>query len=131
MEEKPLKFLMIKKRRDFVDLQKNSEFTLHSGSFLIPTKKVSEFYLDKNKQVDICRSGITVTKKINKKATVRNYAKRVTRELLRWGFFSGLLVAGVDYIVIIKKEFLQSKFDILKNEFKTALRRIKKYYNNL
>lgn len=126
--ERPLKFLRIKKRRDFVDLQKNSEFTTHSDSFLIPTKKVSQFYLDKNKRVDICRGGITATKKINKKATVRNYVKRVTRELLRDGFSNGLLAAGVDYIVIIKKPFLQNKFDVLKNEFKIVLEKIKKYY---
>ncbi|MDR0572048.1 MAG: ribonuclease P protein component [Rickettsiales bacterium] len=121
-----LRLIRIKKRRDFVALQENVEFKASGRHVLILTKRTDDSYINKNPHVDISRNGVVATKKISKKAVVRNKIKRILRELIRSN--ADPFVRNVDYEVITKKTLLQNRFNILQSEFRELLEKIRKYY---
>lgn len=69
-------------------------------------------------QLAVPRLGIAATRKIGG-AVIRNRAKRVTRELFR----HLKPAAGVDIIVIPRREFLDASFLTLEREFRSLLTR--------
>jgi ribonuclease P protein component len=121
--DKALKVIRMKKRRDFVAVQDGHEFKVHGKNILLLVKRTSDFYLNKNRRVDICRDGIVATKKISKRAVVRNRIKRIIRELIRIN--REYLAVGFDYEFIAKKGFLESDFRTLKGEVKWLLSKIR------
>jgi ribonuclease P protein component len=121
-----LKLIRIKKRKDFVRLQESAELRTFGRNFLILTKPTDDYYINKNLRVDICRNGVVVTKKISKKAVIRNKMKRIIKELIRLN--GDFFVQNLDYEIIAKKTLLQNKFDVLTSEFRKLLEEIKKYY---
>jgi ribonuclease P protein component len=69
---------------------------------------------------------VVATKKISKRAVVRNRIKRIIREFIRINTTNGVFVRNIDYEVIAKKTFLLADFDTLGSEFKYILKKIKK-----
>ena len=76
------------------------------------------------------RLGITATKKIDKRAVVRNTIKRKVREIFRTLVKNNtdLFVNNCDYEVITRKSILDISFTELQNEFIKSLQNIKEQY---
>lgn len=118
-----MKLLKIKSRRDFLKIQNTHDIKYHSENFLFLMLKTEDKYIKGN---DVIRFGITVTKKIDKRAVVRNHKKRVIREIVRNTFKNNnsLFIRNFDYEIICKKTILNSTFEELKNEFIKSLNNI-------
>lgn len=68
------------------------------------------------------RVGFVVSKKISKKAVVRNKVKRRLREISRG--FMGNFKQGLDIIIFTKPEIAKSEFSQIKNDLETLLKKI-------
>jgi ribonuclease P protein component len=121
--DRTLKILRIKKRRDFVAIQDGHKFKVHGRNILLLVRRTDDFYLNRNRRVNICRDGIVATKKISKRAVVRNRIKRIIRELIRINRED--FKVGFDYEFIAKKGFLESDFRTLKGEVRWLLNKVK------
>jgi ribonuclease P protein component len=66
------------------------------------------------------------TKKISKRAVVRNKIKRIVRELVKMNAGNGFFVKNIDYEIIARKTFLLTDFAGLKSDFKYLLKKIGK-----
>lgn len=121
-----LKILQIRKSAEFQKIGKKGE-KFHSKTILLLSLPTSEFYfqdLNKNKNTqDFCRVGYTVAKTVSKSAVVRNLAKRRLREAFR-------ALAPIhaknhrDYVLIARKEIIDSDFKKISSDLKFCLTRI-------
>ena len=112
----------IKKRSDFVSISKNN-ISYYSKSTLILARKAPQAYLDRTTQ-DFIRVGYTVTKKIGK-AVVRNKYKRRYREILRQTD-PKMTINHHDYVILARKEILNSSFAKIKKDVEFCLQGIKR-----
>ncbi len=108
----------LKKRADFLRLQKGGQKWI-TKSFIIQHKeRASEVECD----LDI-RFGVTITKRIFKRAVDRNRVKRRLRHIA-----SDILcvhgVSQMDYVLIGRKETLTRDFTDLQKDLKWALKRL-------
>lgn len=69
----------------------------------------------KPNQLEYNRFGLTVGKKINKKAVARNYMKRVIRDIFRQSDNS----SKMDIIIQVKKNFYKKDFLLVKKDIYT------------
>ena len=106
-------FDIIKSRRDFVFIQHNYDKKLQNKSILL---------LIKENNKNITRCGYVVTKKIDKRAVIRNKIKRVLREIMRSAFKDKILKNNCDYELIAKIGCLNTSFYEMKNEIYNLLR---------
>ena len=106
-------FNIIKKRRDFVFIQHNYDKKVQGKSVLLLIKE--------NKKNTI-RCGYIVTKKIDKRAVVRNKIKRILREIMRSAFKDKILTNNYDYELIAKIGCLNVSFHEIKDEIYNLLR---------
>ncbi len=72
----------IKKRKEFLAMQENSR-KVHSEHFLLIYKKQQPTAITTATIARQTRLGITVTKKVDKRAVCRNKIKRLVREIFR------------------------------------------------
>ena len=96
----------LKKKKDFARVYRQGE--LIKGNFLI-VKIIDN-------QLDYSRFGIVVSKKVSKKATVRNKAKRRLREAIRSVITE--IKGGFDIIVIALEIIQEKDFWQIKEELK-------------
>lgn len=103
------------KRKDFDNILKNGQ-TYFSPSFI--------FKLQKN-NLTVNRFGFIISKKISKKAVLRNLLKRRLREIIRQQLVK--LKPGYDIIIIIKKktEVLSKNYQQLLGEIFNLLKKAK------
>ncbi len=104
-------FTTIKKRADFVTITRKGKKIVAKGLVLQA--------MENPENNDDTRFGFTVTKKVSKKAVVRNRIKRRLRALVRE---SGIPVRkGVDYVLIGRKSTFDRPFEGLIKDFKYAM----------
>lgn len=125
-----MKILTIKRRADFVNIQQNYDSKFVSNCLVVLCKKTEKKYRKitaKNRAKDFVRLGYTVTKKIDKRAVVRNRVKRLLREanaeLIK--NCSSLYINNYDYEFIAKKNILGYTYDKLLKEIKFSIKNIK------
>ena len=111
--------LVIRKRPDFLAANRGKRF-VSSGFVLLAFKRRDDHPVAKN----TIRYGITVTKKIGN-AVARNRMKRRFRALLaeilpKYG------IAGVDHIMIGRKQNIEPEFAIMKTELEKGLKHLGK-----
>lgn len=74
-----------------------------------------------NNQLEHSRFTVIISKKISKKATERNRAKRQVKAIIKKNL--NLFKKKIDYVIIIRKPFLEKSFNdienILLNDFKS------------
>lgn len=121
-----MKILTIKRRADFVDLQNNFEKKIVGGSVIILIKPTKEKYIKvtaKNRAKDFVRIGLNITKKVDKRAVVRNRIKRFLREINRnlMKNYNDLYLKYYDYEFIAKKNILNYSYNSLFKEIKNLL----------
>lgn len=129
-----MKLLTVKSRQDFLRIQNNFKIKYYSNNFLIlllesNTKNIKHQTII-NLNNEYIRLGITATKKIDKRAVVRNTIKRKVREIFRTLVKNNtdLFVNNCDYEVITRKSILDISFTELQNEFIKSLQNIKEQY---
>lgn len=129
-----MKLLTVKSRQDFLRIQNSFKIKYYNNNFLI---LLLESNIKNIKQQTIntidnnyIRLGITVTKKIDKRAVIRNTIKRKVREIFRILIKNNtdLFVNNCDYEVITRKSILDISFAELQNEFIKSLQNIKEQY---
>lgn len=97
--------ITLRKRPDFVRVNKTGEKAYFKGFLVLRAKQVKEC-------PEPYRIGITVTKKTLGKANVRNRVRRRLKEAVRQSFIKNA-EAGYDYVFIGRKEAVDMPFDIL------------------
>lgn len=131
---KLMKLLTIKSRQDFLRIQNNFKIKYYSNNFLIlllesNTNNIKQQTIN-NINNNYVKLGITATKKIDKRAVIRNTIKRKVREIFRILIKNNadLFINNCDYEVITKKSILDVPFTELQNEFIKCLQNTKEQY---
>ena len=124
-----MKLYTIKKREDFVKLQKESTIKYFGKTVTILFRETEEKYISDN-QEQFVRIGIVVTKKIDNRAVVRNKIKRrlieAVRKILKEA--CNLFINHADYEVIARKDFLDYKYQEVVDDLKDILLKVKIKY---
>ena len=128
-----MKLLKIKSRQDFLKIQNHFKIKWFSNNFLILIIETDEKYIKNVNNINnfkFIRLGIAVTKKIDKRAVIRNNIKRKIRENIRILLKENndLFINFCDYEIIAKKSFLDVSHIDLKNEFIDSLKKAKEKY---
>jgi ribonuclease P protein component len=77
--------------------------------------------LIKPNQLEIARFAAVVSKKTIRGAVERNYCKRIIREFFR---VKQDQMVGLDLVILTRKKFSRSQFEIVKNEFDSLLSKL-------
>lgn len=121
----------IKSRQEFVDIQHSCLYALKSNNIILLYKKVSEKEIDKNKVKIFVKFGVCVSKKISKKAVIRNRIKRILRECFRKVITENrdLVLNNYKYEIIAKQYILQSNFNEIYTDLVYLLNKLRNNYN--
>lgn len=124
-----MKLYTIKKREDFIKLQKESIIKYYGKTVTILFKKTEGKYILEN-QEQFARIGVVATKKIDNRAVIRNKIKRRLREAVRKisKESCNLFVNHADYEVIAKKDFLGYKYQEIVDDLKDIFLKVKIKY---
>lgn len=121
--------LSVKSRKDFLRIQEECQNSFKNNSSILLYKETSEKILDKFLQKDFVRLGICVTKRIDKKAVVRNKIKRIFREAFRKIVKEEKIPLNFDYEIIAKKQILNYKFNEICKDLKWSIGKFKEKIN--
>jgi ribonuclease P protein component len=108
------KFSIIKKRKDFIDISK-SDLKWVCPAFIMQIKKKEGIVQN--------RIGFTVSKKVSKKAVVRNRIKRRLRALAKETLKDNV-IDGVDFVLIGRKSTLDTEYSDMLKSMKHCLKRL-------
>jgi ribonuclease P protein component len=99
----------VKKRRDFLEAQKSGQklYSRHLLIYVLPNG------------FETARLGVTVSKKVDSRAVVRNRLRRQIKEIFRLN--QSRLLRPFDIIVIARQNAVTCKFDDLRREMLGAL----------
>lgn len=102
----------IKSRREFVEIQNTCIKSFKTNNLILLYKKVNELELEKSKIKEFSKFGICVTKKIDKRAVIRNRIKRLLRESFKKIIKKNneILINNYKYEFIAKKNILNTNF---------------------
>jgi ribonuclease P protein component len=119
--------LSIKKRSDFLSLSKTT-LRFHSKTSLVLAGPMPEKYLlnpHTKKADDVCRFGLTVSKKVGN-AIIRNKTKRRYRQAFLQLHKEQFTNNHFDYSIIAKKEITDVNFQNIYDDLKFCLKHIKR-----
>lgn len=133
------KILVVKSRRDFLRVQRDPAFKVGDNDMLILAKNIdlvddASGNSTKNKLLipnNAFRFGLVVTKKIDKRAVIRNKIKRKLREMVRQLSREEpckLFRNRMDYIIIARSSFLSNPHSYLVEEMRGILLKIGEKY---
>ena len=124
-----MKLYTLKKRREFIKLQKEPLIRYFGKSMTILFKNTDEKYITDN-QEQFIRIGIVATKKIDNRAVIRNKIKRRIKEAIRKisKESCNLFINHSDYELIAKKDFLDYKYQEIVSDLKDILQKVKIKY---
>jgi ribonuclease P protein component len=105
------KYEVVKEHKEFNDIINNSKY-IKNNNFVI-------YY--RNSEFNYPRFGIAISKKFGK-AHIRNYYKRITRNIIDINKKS--FKNNMDYIIMIKKNSSLSKYNDLKDSFENLLKEL-------
>lgn len=123
-----MKILKIKKRIDFINIQNSYNKKLIGNHLIVLCKNTNNKYITitkKQKLQNFIRIGYTVTKKVDKKAVIRNKIKRILREINR----NLLKNANYLYNNHMDYEFIAKKNIIYNNNYKTLYKEVEDLLN--
>jgi len=106
------KYSRVLNRRDFLRIQNRGK-KLRSAHLLVSVLK--------NDQAESSRIGITITRKVDKRAVQRNRFKRIIREFFRQHRFQ--LASGLDIVVIGLNGVTSLANAAIRSEFETLLQK--------
>lgn len=109
----PLNVHTLKTRKDFLRVRNHNQKYVQPGMII----QAAPGCPSKTGQ------GITVTKKVDKRAVVRNRIKRRLRALIA-DIFPGHAKAGWDYVVIGRKETLTRPYQDLQKDMRRCLKKL-------
>lgn len=92
-------------------IRKNNEFknVITIGQKIL-TKYFNIYYVEKNSLINNLRFGITISKKIEKLAVVRNKIKRQIKEIIIKNQFLKTLEKK-DIVILVKRDFLNLSYE--------------------
>ncbi len=105
------KYEVVKEHKEFNDIINNSKY-IKNNNFVV-------YY--RNSEFNYPRFGIAISKKFGK-AHIRNYYKRITRNIIDINKKS--FKNNMDYIIMIKKNSSLSKYNDLKDSFENLLKEL-------
>ena len=108
-------FASLPERKDFMRLTKSSRRRSGAGVAVQATERP-----DRSEGV---RVGFTVSKKVHKRAVIRNRVKRRLREIVR-RHARALLLPGTDYVLVARREAIDMPFAALTDEVLRVLKRL-------
>ena len=114
---------ILKKRKDFVRVARQG-FKMVGTTLILQAAQS----LSAADEQECCHLGYTATKKIGK-AHIRNRTKRRLGAAAR-EIFPKLALPGKNYVLIGRFNTGSCKYDILKKDMETALKRINKFFKN-
>jgi ribonuclease P protein component len=103
-------------------LKKTDEFS-SVFNFRCSVRGIHLQVMAKPNQAGYPRLGVVVGKKVLRRATARNYAKRLVRELFRRHRYE---LEALDLVVRVHRAFLPENFDVVQQELKELLAKSKK-----
>ncbi len=120
--------LSLKSRHDFVRLQNGVGNSVKNNILMLLFDRMDQDIISRNVQVKIVRLGLCITKKISKKAVIRNKMKRILREVFKivCRDHHDLVRSGYDYEIIVRKSLLNFTFDQIKLNLLELLTRLDK-----
>jgi ribonuclease P protein component len=116
--------LPIKSRQQILEGRNNAEKIIHGHSILLiitPTPAKNAEVSERYRATNFVRLLPVVTKKINKKAVVRNKLKRRIKEVFK-NINDGLLKNKYDYQIIAKQHLIDTKFKDLAKDIEKCLK---------
>lgn len=124
-----MKLYIIKKRREFIKLQKEPLIRYFGKTVTVLLRDTDEKYV-KDNQDQFIRIGIVATKKIDNRAVVRNKIKRQIREAIRKisKETCNLFINHSDYELIARKDFPDYKYQEIVSDLKDILQKVKIKY---
>lgn len=107
----------LQKRRDFLCVQSKGKKWVSQSVVLQTIKREGD------DMPDSLRVGFTVTKRVSKKAVIRNRIKRRLRAAAA-DILSAHAKAGYDYVLVGRIETLDKPYETLKKDLKWCLKRL-------
>lgn len=114
----------IKKRSQFLAISQNNISYYSKSTLVLATKTPENENIKTNQNEPSVRVGYTITKKIGK-AVFRNKCKRRYREIFKQ-LAPTLAKNNFDYVILARKEILNSDFNQIKSDVKFCLKGIGK-----
>lgn len=121
-----MKILSVRSRQDFLSIQKNNENSYATKNIVFLQKRTLEKYTkisSKQRCEEFVRLGLSVSKKISKKAVVRNRVKRLLREAFRI-VEANKFYKHNDYVIIARVAILESNVSDLVGDINLCLSKI-------
>ncbi len=112
-----LKIERLKKRPEFLKIAKNGR------RWITPAFVIQVFERADNTADSICRVGFTVTKKLDKRAVVRNRAKRRLKEMAS-KILPEYCLQNTDIVFIARNDSLTMEYTDLMKNCRWALKRL-------
>lgn len=118
-----MRIFTIKSRLEFIDIQNNCTKSLKTDKMILLYKKITDKEIEKSKIKDFSKFGICVTKKIDKRAVVRNRIKRLIRESFKKIIKENTnnILNNYKYEIIAKKDIINYKFSDIHNDMLSLL----------
>ena len=120
-----MRIFKIKSRLEFVDIQNNCSRSLATNKIILLYKKIEDVEINKSKIKNFSKFGVCVTKKIDKRAVVRNRIKRLLREGFRIVSSSDdYILNNYKYEIIAKKCIVNFNFNYIREDISSLVKQL-------
>jgi ribonuclease P protein component len=113
----------LQKRRDFLCVQGKGKKWVSQSLILQTIKHDKNADCDESREEPHMRVGFTVTKRVSKKAVIRNRIKRRLRAVAA-DTLSQHANSGYDYVLVGRIETLSKPYETMKKDLKWCLKRL-------
>lgn len=116
----------IKSRLEFLDIQNSCTKSLKTDKIILLYKKITDKEIEKSKIKTFSKLGICVTKKVDKRAVIRNRAKRLIRESFKKiaKENKNYIISNYKYEIIAKKDITKYKFNDIYNDMLSLIQHL-------
>jgi ribonuclease P protein component len=124
-----VKIIAIRSRKDFLRVQREAGLTVKNRNMVIMCKNTDRKYIKvavKGRPTEFARIGLVVTKRIDKRAVVRNRIKRRIRAIshIILANHCNLYINHVDYVIVLRRNISDVSYSEL-------LQNVKKLFNEI
>jgi ribonuclease P protein component len=128
-----VRILTVRSRKDFLRVQRGTEMSARNGDMAILCKKTEEKYTqvtNSRRLTEFVRIGLVVTKKIDKRAVVRNRIKRRIRAITNIFliYHCNLYINHVDYVIVLRRNVSDASHLLLLQSVQKLLGEIRAKY---
>ncbi|MDR1494471.1 MAG: ribonuclease P protein component [Rickettsiales bacterium] len=130
-----MKILTIKARRDFLRVQRGAELSVKNSKMLILCSRTEEKYTritEHQHLKEFVRIGFVITKKLDRRAVTRNRLRRRIKTVTNIILINhcNLYANHIDYIIILRRDAIDSSYLELLQSFKKLLSEIRIKYEH-